>query len=746
MPTTYRDPDYRAANRRIVSVDGEGNDVAGRHAYTLLAAADDRGYRRHLAHDGTTRQGTAEDRQHCPWRPPVIGQPPHNCEKCYRSEDTGPNHGLPTKVCLEFLLSLPRNRSDLIIAFSFTYDTTKILQDIPWGNLVELRMTGQTQWRGYTIREMPRKYFEVSHGDRRVKVWDTFSYWQMAFAKALSTSLGLFDEQQRGIIDFITDMKAQRDHLETLPFEQVLEYCYSECEFLSILYRDFLRQCETEAVDLTLSRHSGPGGLAESFFEREGIRAYMPTPGSAPAGIPENVPQMAYYGGRFETARLGVVGDVWEYDIHSAYPAVAVTLPCLECGWFREVDEYDPSTPFGFYYVGSETHGSPWAPFPFRSDGSPEHRQYLNGATKGSIAFVHGGRRWVTGHELAVARKYFTAEQTPVYRGYVFVPDCNHRPFAEVAKLYAERMRLKETDKHRYAGLIKVLKLIINSIYGKTAQSTGLRLDPRSEYHPSQPEAYSHPKFQCYAWAAWMTGGTRAKVLDAALLGGDDVVSVATDGILTTRRLDSEAINGGLVVTDYTLGTWEREDKHDCWLGMPGIYAFGRGDDAQFKRRGLDGRYFPARHLRREWERGEWIVPPLCVPCDGKGCDECGHTGEGQVRAYMPMRLALMRTNGLNTMGEWVSMPKRVQFGSIQHKRNLPDDIIVGLPHDGATLTLEPIEVPSDFRSKPYEPKVTWEKLYAMSLQEEGITEELLASLIGDMDMPMWDETDSMEW
>src|SRR5207244_2861796 len=50
--------EYRAENRRVISVDGEGQTVAGRHAYTLLAAADDRGFRKSIAHDGALRAGT----------------------------------------------------------------------------------------------------------------------------------------------------------------------------------------------------------------------------------------------------------------------------------------------------------------------------------------------------------------------------------------------------------------------------------------------------------------------------------------------------------------------------------------------------------------------------------------------------------------------------------------------------------------------------------------------------------------
>lgn len=742
MKPRYRHPDYRAVNRRIVSIDGEGHQVDGRHAYVLLAAADDRGFRACLHHDGTTRPGTASAGTHCPYRKPRPGTEPHHCEHCYRPTDVGPNHGIATVDALEFLLGLVRKDTDLFISFSFTYDTTKILHDVPWQNLCELATYGSTQWNGYTISEMQRKYFEVSDGKRCVTVWDVFSFWQMSFAKALDKSKRLFDHTQQDIIKFITEMKLERSHLETMPAERVLEYCYNECEFLSVLFRDLYQHTQSDVVDLSLRRYSGPGALAESFFSREQIKHYMPeTTQHTTAGMPLTVPIHSYYGGRFETSVLGIVGDVIEYDIHSAYPSIAVDLPCLACGVFKEVNEFEPGR-LGFYFVGSRTSG-PWAPFPFRSDGSDEHRAWLNGAGKDSIAFVHGGRRWVTSYEVDVARKHFGTDAIPVYKGWVFIPGCTHMPFKRVAELYLERMRLKEQDAIGNAGLVMVLKLIINSIYGKTAQSIGVKFDPHTIHHHSTPEAYKDPETQCYIWAALMTGGTRAKVLEAALLGGIDVVSIATDGILTRRPLDQDAIpDKGLPVTKYDLGTWEREDKTDCWLGMPGIYAFGRDEDATFKRRGLDGRYFPAFYLRREFERGEWVVPPMCIDCKGVGCDQCNDTGEGEVRAFMPLRLALMRSNGLDQLGEWTTAPKRVQFGSVIHKRNLPDDIMIGLPHDGDAIPLEVITVPDEMRSKPYQPKVTWETLYKLSEMEDFIGTEYMETLLGDPDMPMWDSTD----
>lgn len=696
----YVTAEWRADNRRIVSVDGEGQDVAGRHAYVLLAAADDRGYRAHVRHDGTLRPGSPR---------PALGER-------YGPDDVAPNHGLPTRICLDFLLDVPEHKSDLIISFAFTYDVTRILLDLPLHCLEEYADTGRTVWEGYEISGLPRKFFRVRSGGRECKVWDTFTYWQMAFAKALRSSRSLFTDAQWDKISFIEEMKAERGELEKLDPAQVLDYCYSECEYLSILYRDFLRQCE--GMDLRVTRYSGPGALAEAFFAAEKVRSMMPRGDSAfPCGIQPAVPMAAYYGGRFETAVLGTVGDVIEYDIHSAYPAIAVDLPCLACGQFERVREYVPGR-LGYYFVGSRTSG-PWAPFPFRA--SADTRDLLNGASKGSIAYAHGGRRWATSYEVEVARRYFGVDAIPVFDGWVFRRGCNHKPFDRVRELYLLRKVGDALGRKPDEGTSKLIKLIINSIYGKLAQSIGWKLDRRSGYHFNEREAYSPPTYQCYIWASWITGGCRAKVLEAAMLGGTDVVSIATDGILSRREIPE------LPVTDYDLGTWEREEKQDCWLGMPGIYAFGRdADGKRFKRRGLDGRYFPAQHLRDVFESGEWMVPPT-----------------QPVRAFMPLSLAVTRTNSLDVLGEWVEMPKRVSFGSVQHKRDFPMDVDPMMPHDGTAISLEPFALPDDIISAPYRPKQTWRDVRdTLMCVTSGRRRTTSDGEILDPDIPIFGDTD----
>jgi hypothetical protein len=753
--TSFR---YRWDNRRIRSVDGEAKDrdciLSGdliadvyklrerRHAYIMLASADDRGYRSVIIHDGSQRAGT--------------GQIP------FVPNDVAPNYGLPTRQCLDYLLSLPEHPSDLIVAFAFTYDTTKILQDLPLKNLLDLANANKTVWQGYQIDLLPRKFLRIKRGTRSVIINDVFSFWQMSFVKALSASINLFTDDQKVMIDCrfyfngkkwdinteidhscagtdqpcIAYMKEHRNEFDNWSEDKILEYCYTECEFLSILMRDFVHHMAMPPLELAVNPISigGPGGLAKEFFNKIKIMRHLPkvSRGFAAPGLPIWVALASYYGGRFETLFMGNMGDGHEYDLHSAYPARAWKLPCLRCGYFTRTKEFVPDA-MGFYLVGSRTDG-PVAPFPFRtnnekrmqwaeSHGFDTHTRegrkhvpdWFGHASNGTIAYPHGGMRWVTSFEVDIARKYYGADAIPVYDGYVFHKRCNHEPFKILNTLYLLRKEGEPSE-----GLSKIIKLLLNSIYGVLAQTIG------------------RAQFRCHIYAAWITGGTRSQILEAALIAGrkpdcpdcgpracanhSEIMTMATDGILVKNQMKSTP---EFPITDHDLGTWEEKSKTDIWIGLPGIYGFGRSDtnETGYKRRGLARKLFPLSHLRSEWDRGETLIHPI--------------GNEEDRKAFMPFKLAVQRINSLDELGEWTTMPKDVNLESIKHKRIIRDsDTDDGLlpwlgekdyPENKKYVHLDTIRIPDDLMSEPY---------------ARGPEDIKPHAALPDMDMPMWEQSD----
>ncbi|MEU4352896.1 DNA polymerase [Streptomyces sp. NPDC023838] len=685
-------PWFRSQIKQIVSVDGEGNDIDGVHAYTMVCAADDKGFEKSIIHDGSRRE---------------------------RDDERMPNYGLKTEDILEFLLNCKQYNSTLVVSFAFSYDVTKLLADVPKDILQAISDAGGnggTRWGKYEIKYRPKKWFEitdVSAGKRQngtrmeyrrtVRVWDVFTFFQSSFVNALWGAKELFDTS---FIRTIADMKAKRSQFENESTEDILAYCYSECRYLSVLCRDLLSHMDH--VGLQPNSFDGPGALASTWFTQEGIKKHISL-----AGLPEDVALAGYYGGRFEISHVGYIGDAWAYDINSAYPHITRSLPCLAHGKFRKTDRFEPGK-VGIYRVSTRTSGR-WAPFPFRvpKELSKEQREEnkRNGVpskaesdrnisllSEGTVCFPHGGERWVWQDEVAVAIKHYGAEAIPVLEGWVFEAKCNHKPFAKLTDLYDERKRLKAEGN----GAQKVLKLLINSLYGKTAQSIGWRLVKTDDGWNAE-----RPPFQSYIWAGLITSGCRAMVLDLALNESADVVSFATDGIISRTKIDG-------VENSSELGEWEAEEYRNVYLFQSGIYTYESYDKVldedmnptgekkwkqHTKTRGFALRDLPASKIIDAWHDGAWYVET----------DPYNHvTGEGP-RAFIPLKLGLQRTDPLSIIGQWVPSKKRISFDPSKRagRYEIGDDFIPD--RTGNLFLTDPYELPEDAVSSPYVPKQTWE-------------------------------------
>jgi len=161
-----------------------------------------------------------------------------------------------------------------------------------------------------------------------------------------------------------------------------------------------------------------------------------------------------------------------------------------------------------------------------------------------------------------------------------------------IADMYIERLRLGKEG----AGI--VLKLGINSVYGKTAQSIG------------------QPIYRCPIWAGAITSGCRAQLLRLIAQDPGAILSVATDGITSIRPLkpeepiDTGTADRAAAYGKPGLGSWEsKEVPGGVMLIRPGI-ALGLTapikadeDDDRTKARGV-GKSVLDRHrelIIRQW-------------------------------------------------------------------------------------------------------------------------------------------------
>lgn len=163
-----------------------------------------------------------------------------------------------------------------------------------------------------------------------------------------------------------------------------------------------------------------------------------------------------YYGGWFEIPAHGIVpGITWEYDINSAYPAVASRMPCM-CGKWSH-GSGPPSSHLRHQWLADGTLSklrlcnvsvsgrSPYlGPLPYRDANGGVYRPRH---TKG----------WYWQHEIDAAKRAGLISDVTYYEWYEYAP-CGHRPpLRALAGLYEGRQRVgKDTPQG------KAYKLVYN--------------------------------------------------------------------------------------------------------------------------------------------------------------------------------------------------------------------------------------------------------------------------------------------
>jgi hypothetical protein len=535
-------PNPQTKPRPFLFLDGEGgNNPDGSHDYVLL----------------------------CAWSE-------HTGNLVLQNPDRSP---LRSWQILDWLLGLhDRLKQDgnphTFIGFGLGYDVAMWLKDLPErpaerfyrpDKARHLDEKGQARWVSigpYLLKQLGQQttVMETTYGPwaRATKetrqyaaIWDVWKFFQGSFVKAL-TDWGIISQAD---LDRMDAMKRKRSTFQASDFQrrklnkQLIRYCLSECRAGVRLMEKLAQTCRELGFDLAGQYH-GAGSLAAAMLRTWCIKEYM---SPVPKDMAEAV-ACAYAGGRFQNGVHGMFQDrVWQADINSAYPTIIKDLPCLaHVSW-------EPSTELDYYGL----YEIEWElPRPCRW-GSLPHRD-----EKGTITYPRKGIGWHWGSEILAGERLYPGSHT-VRRGWRLRRNCDHVPFAKVPETYKARLALGA----KAAGI--VLKLGLNSLYGKTAQSVGM------------------PSFANYIWAGMITAGCRAMILDGIRLTGPaHVLAIATDAILTDTPPPVPTTPG-----EKHLGEWEIKEVPGGVLFIePGIMisydAEGRGS---YKSRGLGRREF-AKH------------------------------------------------------------------------------------------------------------------------------------------------------
>lgn len=485
----------------------------------------------------------------------------------------GKNVRLSTAECLDFISRMP---TDVIhVGYFFDYDATKLLEDMPWQKLDRLvhreKRTGlngqvfSVDYDQFQVDYLPRKELKVRRVLRRVEdetewspwvvISDVGSFFQMSFLRAIQVwEVGTEEDHEK-----IRVGKLQRAAFDVAEFEDIAEYNALEIRLLEQLMEKFRAACVSAGY--VPKKWQGPGALAEAMLAAHGVKkskdvALLTTPEFEPL---VSFARKAFYGGRFEMAAVGPVSvPAFQHDINSAYPHAMRFVPCLQHGEWRRLYNKGRTIPLARYDIPSGRLGERYA-LQYGTFTRDPHQSStlwyglpLRTGT-GSIVFPAKGKGWYWSFEVQSAshQSFSTVE------AWEYTRTCGCRPLGFVESVYATRKALGKNG----PGL--VLKLGLNSLYGKTCQSIGF------------------PKYANAIWASFITAYPRMMINNLIHSSplcvraranktagcGRDIIMVATDSVATL--MDRQ---GDIEVSE-ALGAWSTEIHPDgMFLVQPGVY------------------------------------------------------------------------------------------------------------------------------------------------------------------------------
>jgi hypothetical protein len=471
--------------------------------------------------------------------------------------------GLRTLDMLAWLVELRREHPHAIfVSYGFGYDVNMILRDMPRRFFLRLRNRGRVRFGRYEIAHTSGKHLTVTERERGRKtvcrVYDTLGFFQQRFSSAM-LDIQVIDAESAEY-QFLESMKKARGGFTADDVETLIRYNDLEVQLL-VLAMDKLRTA-LEKLELRLNAWWGAGAVATAMYQKYKVKEHLVEP---PARVQMDV-LSAYYGGRIEAIKAGEIGDIYAHDVNSAYPAAMADLPSLIGGeWVRRAgSEYDKINPLTLCYVRWSIPKLRIYPFPFR------------GADR-SIAYPQAGAGWYWSCEVMAAQKW-AGEYIEVHESLTCEKiDLESRPFAWIDDLYRQRKELKRQGRKAEQ---MVIKLGLNSLYGKCAQGVG------NQEHK--------PPYQCYIYAGLITARTRAKLYDAAMNERDNIVGFATDGLYSKVPLN--------VLEGSSIGQWECAKYTDGFFLSAGIYTMEGVDGKRTnKGRGVPDKEIDWNAVRERW-------------------------------------------------------------------------------------------------------------------------------------------------
>jgi DNA polymerase elongation subunit (family B) len=438
-------------------------------------------------------------------------------------------------------LSKKKHRSSVFWTFNLQFDVEHILKSTNDRDFLQdlyengVRRPG-LKYQGCNIQYIPRKLFKLCKNGMCATFYDIAQFFNGASLQKAS--------MQYLNTGKLPDVNAEKIGSEEGYYESnkqlVLEYCKRDASLTLAL---------AKVVEGTFTSNgiSFRTPISQAKISEMYVRDHYKYP-----KVPEKLQEAhswaheSYHGGLFWTLQRGFFRQpLYSFDINSAYPSVMAKLPHWGNGLFKWCDAPGDGE-YGWYAC---EFNCPWIPMEEFKDGyqidicyrdkelkltvNPKRIIYPNGTRRAVVTKVE--YEWMKAHNYQC--RFITGLE------WHFKENKYPSPFEWMAKIYEKRIALKETDK---TGMLQyALKILLNGLYGKTAQAKkGMGI------------------LTNFFYASYITATTRLQVAEVALKHLSAVVEIATDSVTLTKDISAE------IPISKALGEWGLDEyKEGLFIG-----------------------------------------------------------------------------------------------------------------------------------------------------------------------------------
>ena len=439
------------------------------------------------------------------------------------------------KSCLKFLFS-KRYQGSWNFFYNLSYDAEVILKLLAEKlNIYKKTRKLKFRFEDYKIDYIPNKKLAIRKGHHSSVFFDIAQFYHASLVNAYQENIKKLDPQY-------LQMKEKRKSFSQRFYRSnrklIRDYCINDCKLTKELAIHWINLFN-DAFGFYPARWISSGYLAEKVLINNKIE--IPKFNTVPYEI-QDLAFRCYFGGRFEILKRGFIGKAYLYDVNSAYPFALTRFPDITKGRWIKRKTIHPDAKLGFFRILADVPDCKHVPpFPFR--------------TNDRIIFPSGKfETYVTLTELESCEINYCK----VLESYQFIPETDYHPFKEFIKnLYQKRLELKQNG----SPLQLPLKIILNSIYGKTGQNVNGKIG--NLFNP--------------ILFAFITGYTRAQLYQFVQEHGikREIVSFATDSICCTKKLNLNSSKIGEFSLD--------NEADDVFILQNGFYRFNE----KWKQRGL---------------------------------------------------------------------------------------------------------------------------------------------------------------